>query len=246
MQNEPAYRIASVDHALRLAVLLQQEGPFGVTEAAARIGVARSTAHRLLAMLVYRDFAVQDADRRYAIGPVLRPAGPTVPVDHLREVARPHLRALADRTRESANLMVLHGTRVRMVSTAESDRAVRVGDREGRLLPAHLASGGRALLAGMRPDEIAALYADEDAAGVRRTEIERIVRQTRRRGFAINDGATEAGLTAVGHPVGDPERSPAVALSVAMPTARYRRQLLPEIGAALTEAAAAIERGLQP
>ena len=51
MQNEPvkdrpAYAIESVDHALRLATLLQHEGPLGVSEAARRLGVARSTAHR--------------------------------------------------------------------------------------------------------------------------------------------------------------------------------------------------------
>ena len=48
MKNKPAYSIESVDHALRLAILLQQEGPFGVTEAAERIGVARSTAYELV------------------------------------------------------------------------------------------------------------------------------------------------------------------------------------------------------
>ena len=41
-----------------------------MSEAAERLGVARSTAHRL-SMLLYRDFAVQDEDRRYDAGPVL-------------------------------------------------------------------------------------------------------------------------------------------------------------------------------
>ena len=71
MKEPPAYAIASVDHALRLAVILQLEGPMTVSEAALRLGVARSTAHRLLSMLVYRDFAVQGADRSYRAGPVL-------------------------------------------------------------------------------------------------------------------------------------------------------------------------------
>jgi DNA-binding MarR family transcriptional regulator len=64
MKNKPAYGIDSVDHALHLATVLQQEGPLRVTDAAQRLGVAPSAAHRLLAMLVYRDFAEQDVDRR--------------------------------------------------------------------------------------------------------------------------------------------------------------------------------------
>ena len=52
MKNKPAYAIDSVDHALHLVQLLQHEGPLRVTDAAERLDVSRSTAHRLLAMLV--------------------------------------------------------------------------------------------------------------------------------------------------------------------------------------------------
>ena len=68
-KTPPAYAIASVDHALRLATILQLEGNLTVAEAAERLGVARSTAHRLLQMLVYRDFAVQHPGRQYGAGP---------------------------------------------------------------------------------------------------------------------------------------------------------------------------------
>ena len=72
MKTPPTYAIASVDHALRLATMLQLEGTLTVADAAERLGVARSTAHRLLQMLVYRDFALQDEARTYHAGPVLQ------------------------------------------------------------------------------------------------------------------------------------------------------------------------------
>ena len=145
MKNRPAYAIASVDSALLLATLLQQEGAMRVTDVAARLGVSVSTAHRLLGMLVYRDFAEQLPDRRYAAGPVLR-RGPVqqASVTRLREVALPHLRRLVDAVGETANVMVLAGSDVRFVATVESDQVLRVGDRTGRTLPAHLSSGGKA------------------------------------------------------------------------------------------------------
>jgi hypothetical protein len=71
LKTPPSYAIASVDHALRAAAMLQLEDGLTVSQVAERLGVARSTAHRLLAMLVYRDFAVQDDDRVYRAGPVL-------------------------------------------------------------------------------------------------------------------------------------------------------------------------------
>jgi DNA-binding IclR family transcriptional regulator len=52
LKKPPPYTITSVDNALRIAAMLQLEGSLTLSEVAERLGVARSTAHRLLAMLV--------------------------------------------------------------------------------------------------------------------------------------------------------------------------------------------------
>ena len=243
MKNRPAYGIASVDSALLLATLLQQEGPMRVTDAAGRLGVSVSTAHRLLGMLVYRDFAEQLPDRRYATGPVLRRgAMQQTSVTTLREVALPHLRRLVAAVGETANLMVLAGPDVRFVATVESDQVLRVGDRTGRTLPAHLSSGGKAVLAGLGADELAVLLEPLDEAAAAR--VQRELRTIRRRGFAVNDQETEAGLTAVGVAVPPAGGFRGAALSLAAPTARYSRDRLPVWAAALSETAGVIARDL--
>jgi IclR family transcriptional regulator, acetate operon repressor len=239
VKNKPAYAIASVDSALLLATLLQQEGAMRVTDVAARLDVSVSTAHRLLGMLVYRDFAEQLPDRRYAAGAVLR-RGPVqqASVATLREVALPHLRRLVEAVGETANAMVLTGPDVRFVATVESDQVLRVGDRTGRTLPAHLSSGGKAALAVLDDEEVgAALHVLDETTTAR---VLRELRAVRRRGFAVNDQDTEAGLTAVGVAVPHAGGFRGVALSVAAPTARYSRDRAPVWAAALTEAAGGI------
>lgn len=244
MKNKPSYAIDSVDHALRLAQLLQQEGPLRVTDAAGRLGVSRSTAHRLLAMLVYRDFAVQGDDRRYRAGEVLRPAEPSdAPVQSLREVARPHLTALMHQVQESTNLMVLAGTEVRFIETVECRHTLRVGDRGGMVLPAHLASGGKALLATLPEPELNARY-EMAPDSVDLARLRRRLALVRKRGFAINDRETEAGLTAVGMALRDPSGDVCAAISIALPTARFNRERLPKMIGALSASAAMIERDL--
>jgi IclR family transcriptional regulator, acetate operon repressor len=57
-QNYRHYRIEAVDRALLLIRLLNEQGSVSVSEAAAELGVAPSSAHRLLATLCYRGFAV--------------------------------------------------------------------------------------------------------------------------------------------------------------------------------------------
>jgi IclR family acetate operon transcriptional repressor len=243
VKNRPPYAIASVDAALLLATLLQQEGPMRVTDAAERLGVSASTAHRVLGMLVYRDFAEQLPDRRYGAGPVLRSGSvPQAPVARLREVALPHLRRVVDAVGETANVMVLAGSDVRFVGTVECDHILRVGDRTGRTLPAHLSSGGKAVLATLDREQLAAVL--ERLGEAESARLERELRTVRRRGFAVNDQDTETGLTAVGVAVPDPTGAVRAALSVAVPTARYSRDRLPEWRAVLVAAAAGVSRNL--
>jgi IclR family acetate operon transcriptional repressor len=247
VKNKPAYGIESVDHALHLATLLLHEGPLRVTDAAARLGVARSTAHRLLAMLVYRDFAEQDEDRRYVAGPVLRGAAAPEPVADLRRLALPHLEALAARTDESVNLMVVVGGQARFVASVESPQILRVGDREGRVLPAHLASGGRAVLACLPESEVMELYAGSDSSDSQVADVPALLRDLRRvrkQGFAVNDQATENGVTAIGQALACPRGMVPAAVSIAMPTVRYRRDRLPEWTRDLATTVARIERDL--
>src|SRR5689334_17670418 len=106
-KERPPYAVSSVDHALRIATMLQLEGRLTVSEVAERTGVARSTAHRLLAMLVYRDFAVQTEGRAYRPGPVLELAAHSQSAtSRLRAVALPHMAELVQVVGESANLTI--------------------------------------------------------------------------------------------------------------------------------------------
>ncbi len=212
-----------------------------VTDAAERLGVSVSTAHRLLGMLVYRDFAEQLPDRRYGPGRLLQGgAPPQAAVPRLREAALPYMRRLVDELGETVNLTVLAGSEVRFVATVECARVLRVGDRTGRALPAHLSSGGKAVLAGLPRPELAAVLGALDEATASR--LERELRSVRRRGVAVNDEETESGLTAVGVALG--AGAPPAAISLAMPSVRFSRDRLPAWTAALQSAAEAISRDL--
>jgi IclR family transcriptional regulator, acetate operon repressor len=241
--SPPDYPITSVDHALQLVLLLQRDGSVGVRDAAAALDVSPSTAHRLLAMLVYRGFAEQDRKRRYYPGPALqRTPHASASVATLRQVARPHMEALVREVEETVNLTVLAGTAVHFILTVEASRALRAGDRTGASLPAHRTSGGRVLLAALPEAEVAAVYAG--VAGVEVDELLSELEQVRSRRYAINDQQTEAGLTAVGTLIRAPGRAAPAALSLAMPSTRYDPSRVPGWVRQLRAAAGRIERDL--
>ena len=66
----------------------------------------------------------------------------------------------------------------------------------------------------------------------------------RRTGIAVNLERSERGLAAILRAVLDADGDPIAAVSVSMPTVRYRKERVPELVAALGVAADAVSRGL--
>lgn len=250
LKMPPPYPIASVDHALRAATMLQMEGGATVAQLAERLGVARSTAHRILAMLVYRDFAVRGEDRVYRAGPVLELAAHSQSlVSRLRTVALPHLHRVVDLLDETTNLIVRTGETVRFIASVECRQALRVGSREGMVFPAHRTTAGLLLLADLADEELEKVYAPErygDSPADRpdlarlRTELRRL----RRSGFAVNRERSERGLVAVGVLVRGRDGTALSGLSVSMPSMRYDPQRLRSLVATLEAAAHSLEEDL--
>lgn len=249
LRRKPPYFLDSVDNALHLVELLRDLGSLRLKDAATELGLAPSTAHRLLSMLVYRGFAVQDESRRYLPGPAIgiSPVG----LDwtrQLRSVAAPHLERLADRLGETVNLMVRVGTKVHFLASAETRTLLRVGDRQGAVLPAHMASGGKVLLAELGRPALERLFLSKSAGfsgdDIRPADFEALLAELetiRRQGFASNVEATESDVSAIGMTVHDSTSRAVAAISVSTPTFRFRSMLEPAKLRILRETCAAID-----
>ncbi|MEX5259647.1 IclR family transcriptional regulator [Kocuria sp. CPCC 205263] len=230
MQNKPElppYAIESVSNALRLLLMLRDRDSLRVTDAAAELGVARSTAHRLLMTLAHEGFVQQERNSRaYRPGPqLLEFALSSASIPELRQVAHPLLETLCAALEETVNLMALEGPSVRFVDSVECDRPVRVSGRTGALLPVHATAGGKVLLAAADPAAAQALL----EAGLprmtgRTTTSPRILREEladiRRSGYALNLGESLDGLHAAAVPVTDAAGRALAALAVSVPADR--------------------------
>jgi DNA-binding IclR family transcriptional regulator len=251
VKNKPPYSIDSVDNALRILQMLRDSGQVRVSDVAAELGIARSTAHRMLAMLVYRDFAVQAEDRSYRPGPAIA-AEPLrgEPAQRLRQAMRPHMEALCDQVAETINLVVRLGTQTRFLHTVESAQVLRVGDRQGTVLPAWKTSGGKALLAELPDVQLTALLRGaagrppEGMTGAERRSLVNELRLVRDQGYAENIQESESGVCAIGLCLRDKTGDPVAALSVSAPSVRYTpdrsRMFLTELRTTVAKAQADI------
>lgn len=223
----PPYAIESVDKALRLLLLMRDRGEVRVTDVSDELGVARSTAHRLLMTLVHHGFAAQDrVSRSYRAGRVVVEIGLAAVGDlDVRRKARHHMEKLAAELRETVNLLVLEGAGVRFIDGVESDQALRVTSRTGALLPAHATSGGKLLLAELTDAELETLYPNGLGRVTDRTLTDAAVlhdelANARRLGYAMNRGESEPGLHAVAVCVRDHAGRAVAALAASVPAPR--------------------------
>ncbi|MCI2415985.1 IclR family transcriptional regulator [Saccharopolyspora sp. K220] len=243
MPNVPAKSggLSSVDNALHLLALLGDRRALRVAEAAEVLGVARSTAHRLLSALRAHGFAMQDkANGAYRPGPVLNEIGlAAIGRIDIRRVAQPVLQELRDETQETVSLSLLEGRDIRFIDCVEGTRSVRVGGRTGIVLPANCTAGGKALLAALSQPELARRYADQDLA-VRTessvgswAELEKELDAIRQDGYAINLEEGEQGISAVATAVRDLTGAPLAAIAVVVPASRMdaaaARELAPRV-----------------
>jgi len=244
MRNQEATsQLGSVDRALRLIMLLQAGETLSVTEAAARLAVVPSTAHRLLGALCYRGFAVQDASRRYSIGPVLAAHSTAVTPATLRSAAGPALAAMRQAFKETAHLMVLRGALIQFVDGVEADRALRIGLRIGGTMPAYCSAGGKAMLAALSTPEVETLHAsglpEWPTAKVRSLPaLKHELAEIRQAGYGVQVEETEAGVCGIGVAILDLAGRPVAGLTLALPTSRFDRRAVPAMGRLLTKAAA--------
>jgi IclR family transcriptional regulator, acetate operon repressor len=235
----PAYPIASVNNALLLLLLFREQPRVRLTDACKYLGVAHSTAHRLLAMLAHHGFVQQEpVTRAYIAGPALVEVGLAVVGSlNVREQARPMMEELAAETGETVHLGVREGDQVRYVDAVESERALRVVARTGTLVPAHCTSLGKALLAQLTDQQVAALYptSAEPFAGqtersiTTQAKLMKEVSRTRARGYAVNAGETEDDVGSVAVAFRDFAGRPA-AIAVAAPTSRLTTARISHIG----------------
>ncbi|MGR6924430.1 IclR family transcriptional regulator [[Actinomadura] parvosata] len=200
----PAYPTNALDRGLRLIQLVRDEGSIRVTDAAKELGVAASSAHRLLQALVYRDFLVQDDTHAYVAGPAMSAQVADVAWSRgLRRAAAPHMARLSELVGNSTNLAIRVKQDIRVLASVIVPGSTV--DWRGSVLPAHRTAGGKAVLS-MLPDPILeGMYLTAGrAATVSAAEFDQLmdgIAWARRTGWSVSRGECEKTITAIGIPL---------------------------------------------
>lgn len=186
------------------ADVVRRPGGVSVQQAAAELGVHKSTASRLMQTLVAKGYAipVRGGRRGFRLGPAVQiHLGLTHDQRRLSEVAHPFLSRLVDETGECAHAAVASGQWVLVIDDVETGQALRVVAGKGRRVPLHCTSAGKCLLAhGLAtiPPELVA----RTPRTITNAEILRLhLAEVLVRGYALDDEENHPGVRCISAPV---------------------------------------------
>jgi IclR family transcriptional regulator, KDG regulon repressor len=227
-------RLSSVANSLRLLTSFSgEQDELGITTLAQRLGLAKSTVHRLAATLTSAGFLEQNADTgKYRLGLALFELGALVRrrMDVANE-ARPQLRELLEKTGETVQLGIVDRDSVLYVYEMESRRAIRMAAAVGGRAPLHCTAVGKVLLAYQTPDYVKELIdrgltAFTEHTVVKREALVAMLKDVRGRECAIDDEESEIGLRALAAPVRNQRGEVIAAHGVAAPVQRMTKKVM--------------------
>ena len=249
-------RLSSVANSLRLIkAFSEDEYEIGISELAKRLGLAKSTVHRLASTLLEEGMLEQNpGDGKYHLGLALFELGTMVrrKMDFTVE-ARPFLRTLMEKTGETVHLAILDHDSILYIITHESKQALRMGSKVGTRAPVHSTAVGKVLLASQPEDEIERILARGLPQSTPHTIAEakalrRELAAVRAQNYAVDDEESEIGLRAIAAPIRTYSGEVVAAISIAGPVHRMAKKTLLSWVRELVEAADAVSQrlGWQP
>jgi IclR family KDG regulon transcriptional repressor len=241
-------RLSSVATAIRLLKAFSgDEAEIGVSALSQRLGIAKSTVHRLAVTLVSEGLLEQNPENeKYRLGVGLFGLGALVRQRmNLSSEARPFLFSLREQTNETVLLAILSQTEIMYIYNLESRQAIRMRSDVGVRQPAYCTALGRAIMA-YQPATVVDDILDQPL--LQRTpktvtepaRLRKILEQVQRQGYAIDDEESEAGMRCVAAPVRDASGRVVGALGVAGPVQRLSLKALSALVGPLSETAEAI------
>ncbi len=174
-----------------------------------KIGLPKTTVHRLLHTLISRNYIACDPQKKYSLGPKFVSLGMSVLASmDVREIALPFLEELSKISQQNVNLGILDRTEVMYICRVEKKSIIPMTLKIGSRLNCYQTALGRALLAALDEGQLSqvldGLTRDIGAAkviGPKGEHLLKVLQEVRRKGYALDDEEWILGVRAIAAPV---------------------------------------------
>ncbi len=238
--DEGKSNVRAVERALDILLCFTTESDLPMTEIAERVGLHKSTVHRMLATLEDKGFLERDrSSERYRLGMkiwelaahISRSGDPAA-------ICLPEMERLRDTIGETVSLYVQDGRERIRIQAVQSNQAIRRVAPVGLRLPLYVGASSKVLIAFAEPSLADRLMSDEAMPpGLDPAAFREQLEEIRRMGYATSQEEREPGAAAVSAPVFDRSGRLAAALSVSGPSARFTPEIIREQSALIIQSA---------
>jgi len=238
--EEEKRTVRAVERALDVLLCFTNKSEWGLTEIAARIGLHKSTVHRLLATLEGRGFIIRDeATEKYRLG--LRVLELSSNLSHdgdLSVVLLPYMVNLRDELGETISLYVRDRSERVRIQAVQSEQAIRRVATVGARLPLSVGASSKVLMAFAEESVRQAVMADPSwPQSVDKIKYAAQLEEIRACGYATSFEEREPGAAAVAAPIIGRAGVLVAALAVSGPSNRLTPEAMLTHAPAIMEAA---------
>jgi IclR family KDG regulon transcriptional repressor len=245
--------IRAVERALDVLQCFSTQTPeLNMTQISERVGMHKSTVHRLLATLEKRRFVERDLlTGLYRPGiRFLQLAYLTQEKNDIRRIALPFMQRLCAQYMENVNLAEMDGADVVYIEIVEGSQRIKLAASPGQRLSAICTASGKAIAAFLTDEAIgkildAGIVAHTKCTVTSRDGIIENLREAKIAGFARDEGELEEGINAVAAPILDVDNHPIASISLAGPAYRLTTARMLEIGPIVRQTAGEISNEIQ-
>ena len=204
------YQAPSVRKAfLMLRLISKSEQGLGISHLATHLEMSKGTVHGIVSALVETGALIRDpSSKKYTLGPTLFELGKSAYSElDLREIARPSMKSLMQRTGTSVFVGIQNGRRVSILDVMESNRDLKITAPRGTTIPFLAGATGKVFLASMDSTQAASFIKEN---GIPRFTDHTItdpdeyliqIQRTRKNGYGIDDEEYIAGVRAAAAPI---------------------------------------------
>ena len=234
-----------------LKAFLPGDKPRGNLELSRMTGIHPASVNRILSILKLEGFVQQESIAKlYKLGPALAVFGHAIrrsSIDHLRNIADPHLRSLREKVQESVGLSVLTEEGLLEPIQLRGPQPVSVAFGNGTRMAMNCNAGAKAVLAFLHEDQLQNIVnanlklpiftSNTLASWDQLTAQFEKIRQT---GFAYDIEEFNRDVMSVGAPVLNAAHHPVCAVTIVVPSLRSTVISDPDVLMSLGQAAKAI------
>ena len=240
MVDDGKMTVRAVDRALDILLCFTNETDLSLTEIAGRIGLHKSTAHRMLASLEGKGFVIRDpVTDKYKLGfRIWELAANLSRTDDPEIVLLPELERLRDELGETVSLYVRDGFERVRIQAVQSRHAVRRVAPVGARLPLYVGASSKILVAYAAPGEEQHLMCDSQwPPTIDKAAFAAQLADIRSQRYAMSFEERELGVAAAAAPIFNRAGQLVAALSVSGPVGRLTPDKLRSYAPVIIEAA---------